>query len=163
MDRPPEVPPDVPSERQPGIFARLAAHLPRKPWQLALAGFLGLIAAGVVVVAVIALALFPTLPPINQLVDAELKIPLRVYTADGELIAEFGEEKRIPVKLQDVPPQLIQAILAAEDHGFYQHHGVDLLGLLRATWYRSEERRVGKEGRSRGGRYAYREGDRGRG
>src|SRR5437016_3206449 len=131
MDRPP----DAPEERQPGIFTRLAAHLPRKPWQLALVGLLGLVAGVVVVIAVVALALFPTLPPINQLADAELKIPLRVYTADGELIAEFGEEKRIPVKLQDVPPQLTQAIIAAEDHGFYQHHGVDLLGLLRATWY----------------------------
>src|SRR5262245_61800386 len=127
--------PDVPDERPPGVFARLAAHLPRKPWQLVLIGALGLIATMVVVIAIVALVLFPTLPPINQLADADLKVPLRVYTADGELIAEFGEEKRIPVKLQDVPPQLIQAILAAEDHGFYQHHGVDLFGLLRATWY----------------------------
>ncbi|MFL6624048.1 MAG: penicillin-binding protein 1A [Sulfurifustis sp.] len=122
-------------DRPPSVFERLVAHLPRKPWQLALAGLLGLLAIVVVAVAVVALALLPTLPSIQDLTDAELKVPLRVYTADGELIAEFGEEKRIPVKLETVPPQLIQAILSAEDHGFYQHHGVDVVGLLRATFY----------------------------
>jgi penicillin-binding protein 1A len=122
-------------DRPTGLFDRLAVHLPRKPWQLVLAGLLGAVAAVVVIIAIIALALFPTLPQIDQLADAELKVPLRVYTADGELIAEFGEEKRIPVKLDTVPPQLVQAILAAEDHSFYQHHGVDVLGLLRASWY----------------------------
>lgn len=122
-------------DRPPGLFDRLSAHLPRRPWQLALATLLGMLAVGVIVIAVVALALFPTLPPVNELTDAELKVPLRVYTADGELIAEFGEEKRIPVKIENVPPQLVQAILAAEDHNFYQHHGVDIFGLLRATWY----------------------------
>jgi penicillin-binding protein 1A len=129
MDNPPGV------EGPRSVFDRLSAHLPRKPWQLALAVVLGLLATGVVAVAIIALALLPTLPPITQLADAELKVPLRVYTVDGELIAEFGEEKRIPVKIAAVPPQLIQAILAAEDHGFYQHHGVDVLGLVRASWH----------------------------
>lgn len=129
MDSPPG------TDRPPGLFHRLSAHLPRKPWQLALAALLGILAIGVVVVAVVALILLPTLPPIQGLTDAELKVPLRVYTADGELIAEFGEEKRIPVKIEAVPPQLIRAILAAEDHGFYQHHGVDVVGLLRATLY----------------------------
>ena len=122
-------------ERLRALYARLAARLPRRPWQLALVGLFSCIAAGVVVVAIVALALLPTLPPIHDLTDTELKVPLRVYTGDGQLIAEFGEEKRIPVKINQVPPQLLQAILAAEDHSFYQHHGVDVLGLVRAAWY----------------------------
>lgn len=133
-------------DRPPSVVERLVAHLPRKPWQLALAGLLGLLAIGVIVVAVVALALLPTLPPIQNLTDAELKVPLRVYTADGELIAEFGEEKRIPVKLETVPPQLIQAILSAEDHSFYQHHGVDVVGLLRATFYNLRTKSSGQGG-----------------
>lgn len=92
-------------------------------------------AFGVVVLAMVALALVPTLPPLNDLTDPDLKVPLRVYTADGVLIAEFGEEKRIPVKIDAVPPQLIQAILSAEDHSFYQHHGVDVVGIVRAAVY----------------------------
>ena len=122
-------------DRLSRVFGRLAAHLPRKPWQLALVGLFGLLAAGVVVVAIVALALLPTLPPIRDLTEAELKVPLRVYTADGQLIAEFGEEKRIPVKIEAVPRALVQAILAAEDQRFYQHHGVDTIGIVRAAWH----------------------------
>ena len=122
-------------DRPSGVLSRLVAHLPRKPWQLVLVALLGSMAAGIAAVAVVTLVLLPTLPPIQDLADAELKVPLRVYTADGELIAEFGEEKRIPVKFEAVPPQLVQAILAAEDHNFYEHHGVDVLGILRAAWY----------------------------
>lgn len=122
-------------DRPSGVFTRPAAHLPRRRWRLLFAGALGLLATGVIAVAILALALLPTLPPIQQLSDPDLKVPLRVYTADGELIAEFGEEKRIPMKIEAVPPQLIQAILAAEDHNFYRHHGVDLSGILRATWH----------------------------
>jgi penicillin-binding protein 1A len=119
----------------PGAFSRLAAHLPRKPWQLLLAGFLGLVVAGVLAFGVVTLILLPTLPPVQELTGAELNVPLRVYTADGDLIAEFGEEKRIPVKIGAVPPQLIQAIIAAEDHNFYEHHGVDFSGIVRAAWH----------------------------
>ena len=122
-------------ERRPGLFARLFNRRPGRIWRLALAAALGIGALGVLVAAVVVLMLLPTLPSVQELTDADLKVPLRVYTADGELIAEFGEEKRIPVKIEDVPPQLIQAILAAEDHNFYEHHGVDLLGILRAAWY----------------------------
>jgi len=102
---------------------------------MVLAGFLGLALAGTLALAVVALVLLPSLPQVRDLTDTELKVPLRVYTGDGELIAEFGEEKRIPVRIDQVPPRLIQAIVAAEDHNFYQHHGVDLWGVLRAAWY----------------------------
>ncbi|MDP1897376.1 MAG: penicillin-binding protein 1A, partial [Sulfurimicrobium sp.] len=61
------------------------------------------------------------------------KIPLRIYTADGALIGEFGEERRALIKIQDVPISMRQAILAAEDDRFYQHGGVDYIGVARAT------------------------------
>jgi penicillin-binding protein 1A len=122
-------------DRPPGVFARLSAYLPRKPWQLVLTGTVGLGVVGVLTLAVIVLVTLPTLPPVHELTDAELKVPLRVYTEDGDLIAEFGEEKRIPVKIEAVPPRLIQAIISAEDHNFYEHHGVDFLGVVRAAWH----------------------------
>lgn len=73
------------------------------------------------------------LPDVNTLKDVRMQVPLRVYSADKKLIAEYGEQRRIPVKLADVPPQLINAVLATEDRRFYQHPGVDLRGLLRAS------------------------------
>jgi penicillin-binding protein 1A len=118
------------------VFARyIRPHLPQKPWQLALIGLFGLAAAGVIVLAIVALALMPTLPSPDDLADKRLKVPMRVYTADGELLAEFGEEKRIPVKIDDVPDMQIKAILAAEDHSFFYHHGVDFLGIARAAFH----------------------------
>jgi len=74
----------------------------------------------------------PGLPSIETLKDVKLQVPLRVYTRDGKLIAEFGEKKRAPVHIDEVPEKLIQAILAAEDDRFYIHPGVDYQGLLRA-------------------------------
>jgi len=93
----------------------------------------GLFVFGVILAATLALLLTPTLPSLDELSGDNLKVPLRVYSAEGTLIAEFGEERRIPVKTQDVPPRLIQAILAAEDDGFYMHQGVDFQGILRAA------------------------------
>lgn len=108
-------------------------HLPANPWQLALIALFGLLASAVVMLTLIALILTPTLPALDDLSGAQLKVPLRVYTADGELLAEFGEEKRIPVKIEEVPDLLIKAVLAAEDRSFYYHHGVDFVGILRAA------------------------------
>jgi hypothetical protein len=73
------------------------------------------------------------LPSIEALTDYRPKIPLRVWSADGVLLGEFGEERRSLVAIQDVPERLKQAILAAEDTNFYHHGGVDALGILRAT------------------------------
>jgi penicillin-binding protein 1A len=75
----------------------------------------------------------PNLPSLEALTDYRPKIPLQVYTADGQLIGEFGEERRSVVRIEDVPLVLKQAILAAEDERFYQHGGVDTLGVLRAA------------------------------
>ncbi|GAB4508055.1 MAG: penicillin-binding protein 1A [Sulfuricaulis sp.] len=107
--------------------------MPTQPWQLALIGLFGLLASGVVILTLIALILTPTLPSLDDLSGAQLKVPMRVYTADGELIAEFGEEKRIPVRIEEVPDLLIKAVLAAEDRSFFYHHGVDFVGILRAA------------------------------
>ncbi len=111
----------------------LRQNLPANPWQLALIGLLGAFAAGVVLVGLVALLLTPTLPPIDDVSERRLKVPMRVYTVEGELIAEFGEEKRIPVTIDQVPEQLVQAILAAEDHSFFYHQGVDFVGIARAA------------------------------
>ena len=111
----------------------LSAHLPRKPWQLLLIALFGLFVTGVIFTALVALILTPTLPSLDTLSDSHLKVPMRVYTAEGTLIAEFGEEKRIPVTIDQVPEPLIHAILAAEDDSFYYHQGVDFQGILRAA------------------------------
>ncbi len=74
----------------------------------------------------------PELPEVATLRDVELQVPLRVYSRDGLLIAQFGEQRRIPLTLQEIPQQLVNAILAAEDDRFFEHHGVDYPGLVRA-------------------------------
>ncbi|OGI38439.1 MAG: hypothetical protein A2140_09280, partial [Candidatus Muproteobacteria bacterium RBG_16_62_13] len=109
-------------------------QLPQAWWMRALLGLSGVIAMLVLAATLVALVLTPTLPDLDELSDPRLKVPMRVFTADGELIAEFGEEKRIPVKIDEVPDVLIKAILAAEDHAFFYHHGVDYLGFMRAAW-----------------------------
>jgi penicillin-binding protein 1A len=106
---------------------------PKKWWQLVA---LSLVAIGFALTALVALAgvlIYPELPSLEALTDYRPKIPLRVYSQEGQLIAEFGEERRAFVKIQDVPTELKQAILAAEDERFYQHGGIDTLGVLRAA------------------------------
>ncbi len=89
--------------------------------------------AGMISGAVIVLLLVPTLPPVSNLAEDRLKVPMRIYSAEGRLLGEFGEERRIPVSINDVPEQLIHAILAAEDDQFYHHWGVDFPGIARAA------------------------------
>ncbi len=84
-------------------------------------------------IGIVAILAFPRLPSIEALTDYQPKIPLRVFTSDGHLIGEFGEERRNFVRIQDVPEVMKQAILAAEDERFYQHPGIDTLGVLRAA------------------------------
>jgi len=83
--------------------------------------------------ALVAALVYPNLPSLETLTDYRPKQPLRVYTEDGALIGEFGEERRKVVRLKDTPPALAQAILAAEDERFYRHGGVDTLGVVRAA------------------------------
>ena len=79
------------------------------------------------------LYLSPRLPGIETLKDVQLQVPLRVYAKSGELIAEFGEMKRSPLKYEEFPQHLINAVLAAEDDRFFEHPGVDYQGILRAV------------------------------
>ncbi len=79
------------------------------------------------------LYLNPSLPDVETLKEIELQVPLRVFSADGKLIGEFGEKRRDPITFEEVPQTLIDAILSAEDDGFYSHQGVDIKGLLRAV------------------------------
>ena len=93
----------------------------------------GLVAIGIALTLIVLALAYPNLPSLEALTDYRPKIPLRVYTSDGHLIGEFGEERRAVVGIQDVPPVMKNAILAAEDDRFYQHGGVDYLGILRAA------------------------------
>ena len=97
----------------------------------------GLAVAGLVVVLLlIALALavaYPNLPDINSLADYRPKLPLRVYSSDGVLLGEFGEERRTFVPIARIPQVMKDAVLAAEDARFYQHGGVDYKGVARAA------------------------------
>ena len=90
-----------------------------------------LVAVGIATLTVI--LLYPNLPSIEAVTDYRPKLPLRVYTAEGDVIGEFGEEKRSFVKVQDFPAVMKQAVIAAEDERFYQHGGVDYQGLVRAA------------------------------
>lgn len=92
---------------------------------------LGLVLAALATLA--AALIYPTLPSLEALTDYRPKVPLRVYSADGYLIGEFGEERRALVEIENVPDKLKQAILAAEDERFYSHGGVDTLGVMRAA------------------------------
>lgn len=91
---------------------------------LFLTGFIGLVA--------VYLYLAPKLPDIDALKDVRLQVPLRIFSRDGLLIAEYGEMKRVPLRYDQFPPQLIHAVLSAEDNRFFEHPGVDYQGLIRA-------------------------------
>lgn len=92
------------------------------------------------------LYLSPRLPSIDTLKDVQLQVPLRVYAKTGELIAEFGEMKRTPLKYEQFPQNLINAVLAAEDDRFFEHPGVDYQGILRAAVYLLKTGKKGQGG-----------------
>ncbi|MCZ2099246.1 MAG: transglycosylase domain-containing protein, partial [Anaerolineae bacterium] len=81
-------------------------------------------AAGGLLVALALVLLNDRLPPLDAMLDYRPRIPLRVYTADGQLIGEFGEERRTFVHIEDVPQVVKNAVLAAEDARFFEHMGV---------------------------------------
>ena len=102
-----------------------------------LAGLAALGAAGAVaVVALVALALavaFPNLPDVADLADYRPKLPLRIFTADGDLIGEFGEERRDFLRVHQIPKVMKDAVLAIEDARFFEHSGIDYRGMARAA------------------------------
>jgi penicillin-binding protein 1A len=79
------------------------------------------------------LYLSPNLPDVETLRDVKLQTPMSVYTRDGELIGQFGEQKRSPLAFEAIPDQFIKSLLAAEDDSFFRHRGIDLMGLMRAV------------------------------
>jgi len=103
-----------------------------------MSGFIGLL-----IVTGGILYLFPHLPATAMLEDIHLQVPLRIYTRDESLIAEFGEKRRIPLDIEDIPDLMIKAVLAAEDKNFFEHPGVDWQGLIRAVIYLA---RTGEKG-----------------
>ena len=109
---------------------RILLRLLRYALYLALAGAL----AGVLAIGTAYWLISPRLPSVETLKDVRLQVPLKVYSADNKLIAAFGETKRTPVLIQDVPERLKQAFLAAEDADFYTHRGIDVGGIFRAMW-----------------------------
>ncbi len=102
---------------------------------------LAAVAAGVTLVTLLgayALAcsyvyLVPSLPPLDAMRNVELQVPLRVYTRGGALIAQIGEQRRIPVTYEQIPEVVKHAFLAAEDERFFEHHGIDYFGVVRAV------------------------------
>ncbi|MCL4763289.1 MAG: transglycosylase domain-containing protein, partial [Burkholderiales bacterium] len=106
-----------------------------KRWLLYVASVaLGLAVVGALLGGFVLALLYPTLPSLETVTDYQPKVPLRVVSAEGDLIGEFGEERRAVVRIADVPDLMKQAILAAEDERFYQHGGVDYLSVLRAAY-----------------------------
>lgn len=96
-------------------------------------GFI-LFLAGLLSIAAVFMFLSPKLPSAESLRTVQLQIPLRIFSEEGLLMAEFGEKRRIPAAYEDIPPKLIQAFLAAEDDRFFEHPGVDYQGLIRAAY-----------------------------
>ncbi|MBU2952393.1 penicillin-binding protein 1A [Marinobacter sp. F3R08] len=95
--------------------------------------FLTGLSVAVIVTSGFYLYLRPGLPPVHQLLDIKLQTPLRVYSKDNRLIAEFGEKRRAPITIEQIPTIQLQAFMAAEDSRFYEHYGVDIKGLARAA------------------------------
>ena len=99
-------------------------------WLLAL---VGTVAIGVVMLVAIALSVaYPNLPEVSGLMDYRPKLPMRIFSADGVLLGEYGEERRNFMPLAQIPKVMQEAVLASEDARFYQHSGVDIKGVLRA-------------------------------
>ena len=108
------------------IFFRLA----RYALYLALAG----VVVGALGIAVAYWLIAPRLPSVETLKDVRLQVPLKVHSADGKLMATFGETRRIPIRMTDVPDRLKHAVISAEDADFYTHRGIDFGGIARAVW-----------------------------
>ena len=115
------------------MFTQLSAMASRWWFYPALAA-LALVLVPLLLLLFAAMLTYPTLPSLQALTDYRPKIPLRIYSAEGTLLGEFGEERRALVKSNEVPDLMKKAILAAEDDRFYEHGGIDYIGVLRAAY-----------------------------
>lgn len=97
--------------------------------------FVGLICAALGAAGLLGIYFYikPQLPDVSSLKDVKLATPMRVYSRDGELISQYGEVRRIPLKMAEIPHQMVDAVLATEDARFYEHPGIDPIGILRAA------------------------------
>ncbi len=102
-------------------------------WTIVL-GFFGAL-AGATTLGVLYLRIKPTLPDVQTLREVQLQVPLRVYSSDGSLMSVYGEQRRMPMPVVQMPDLIKQAFLAAEDARFYEHPGVDYQGISRAVWH----------------------------
>lgn len=119
-------------ERQPPPSARWAALL-AKGTLWAGGTLLALVACAAMAVLMALAIAYPNLPDVSELADYRPKLPLRVYTAEGRLIGEFGEERRHLTPIEQIPAPMKNAVLAVEDARFYEHGGIDYLGVVRAA------------------------------
>jgi penicillin-binding protein 1A len=107
--------------------------MPKRWWIYPLLALATIVTAAVLLVGYAAAIVYPRLPPLDAITSYQPKMPLQIYSAEGYLIGEFGEERRALARIGDVPDGLRLAILAAEDERFYEHGGVDYIGVLRAA------------------------------
>lgn len=96
--------------------------------------FFSLALLGVISVTAIYFYVLPDLPDVATLKTVQLQTPLKIYSKDGKLISQFGEKRRIPVEYDQVPPQLVNAVLDTEDSRFFEHMGIDPIGITRAAF-----------------------------
>jgi penicillin-binding protein 1A len=137
--------PESKPDRLRPLWAWCRAHWRRLAVWTVLLGVSGVACAALFVTFMFAIA-YANLPPIDSLADYRPKIPLRIWSSDGVLLGEFGEERRSYVPIREVPQRLKDAILSAEDDSFYRHSGVDFLGLVRAALANAISGRRGQGG-----------------
>ena len=128
MPAPKDAPPSPPASNASGWTYTLARAV------VSLAGFA--VAGVLTLLLIVGLALavaFPNLPDVTDLADYRPKLPLRVFSADGVLIGEFGEERRNLLTINEIPDVMKNAVLAIEDARFFEHSGVDYRGMIRAA------------------------------
>src|SRR6516225_2869224 len=100
----------------------------RKKIAIGVVGFFALLLLTAIIAAAV---IYPTLPDLAELSDYRPKMPLRIYTADGELMAEYGAERRDFLPLDKIPKRMQDALLAVEDTDFYQHGAISYTGVMR--------------------------------
>ncbi len=124
--------PELYHDESPAMASFRRAVLRATKWLMATM-FAGL-AAAALLAGGLYLYLEPELPPTEELRNVQLQEPLRVYAASGELMGVYGTQRRMPLEIGDIPQQMKDAFVAAEDDRFYQHPGVDWMGITRAAW-----------------------------
>ena len=122
--------PEKPQKQQPKSSSWVSKIFKFFAWLIAF--FVALAIAGVAVVAVGLAMAYPNLPDVSELADYRPKLPMRVYSSEGALLGEFGEERRNLTPIKEIPQLMVNAVLAIEDTRFFEHSGVDYKGMARA-------------------------------